>query len=235
MLGFDLHWWETAMLVSLGVAAIAAALVGVATYAVVHLQRQEAKTTAAEFAQYKVDAGVKIAEASEGAAKADERAAQANERAANAEHKAAEANLALEIFKAPRSLTRSQQDRLRDKLELFRGVSIDIFRFGETPEIVRFSTLLVVPLKEAGWSPRDWNSIGGGAATGVLVMTRQGTDNNVLMAASALVTALRDVGIESGPWQAPENWSAAPGGMLNGPPWEPDKSAPIRMIIGTKP
>ena len=41
MLGLDLHWWETAMLVSLSAAAAAAIAVGLATTAVVMLTRQE--------------------------------------------------------------------------------------------------------------------------------------------------------------------------------------------------
>jgi hypothetical protein len=46
MLGLSLHAWEDIMALSLAVAAIAATIVGVSTYAVVQLQRHEARESA---------------------------------------------------------------------------------------------------------------------------------------------------------------------------------------------
>jgi len=82
-------------------------VVGFSTFLVVKLQRQEVKATADAFAQYKIDAGVKIAEASEGAAKANERAA--------------EANLALEKFKAPRSISPQERQFIVSSVGKFAG------------------------------------------------------------------------------------------------------------------
>ena len=163
--------------------------------------------------------------------------ANTNERAAQAEARAAEANLELAKFKAPRSLTGAQQKSLKDALKSFSNISIDVIRYGETPEIVQLSTALVLPLKEAGWNPRDWNVVGGGAATGVLIVTKTGSADTVEKGAVALVTALQAVGIASAKLPVPENWGDwgnAPG-IVTGLPWERDKVAPIRMIIGTKP
>src|SRR5258708_26157937 len=51
MFGFDLDWWNDAMLLSLGAAALAAVALAVSSTIVIKLQKQEA-----------IDAGVKIAE-----------------------------------------------------------------------------------------------------------------------------------------------------------------------------
>lgn len=72
MFGFDLHWWEHAMLYSLGATALAAIAVGVATTVVVMLTRQENRDKSEELAKYQSDADVKIAEARRGAAEANE-------------------------------------------------------------------------------------------------------------------------------------------------------------------
>jgi len=84
MFGLNLHWWETVMVGSLAVAAIAAIAVVVSTRVVIILQREALKDSADQFAQYKVDAGLKIAKATEGAANANASAAKANERAETA-------------------------------------------------------------------------------------------------------------------------------------------------------
>jgi hypothetical protein len=83
MFGLSLHAWENVMVGSLAFAAFAALVVGIATFAVVKLQRQEIAASKDELERYKLDAGQAIAEA--GA-------------------RAAEANLALEKFKAPRQI-----------------------------------------------------------------------------------------------------------------------------------
>lgn len=159
---------------------------------------------------------------------------KANERAAKAEKEAAEAKLALEKFKAPRLLTKLQQDILRDKLKPFSGITIDIIRYGATTEIARLSELIGAPLNEAGWSPRTWNDISGGSATGVLVMTKLNATETIVKASNALIVTLRELSIDCSPWAPPKDWSAVPG-AVSGPSWEADKVAPIRLIIGAKP
>lgn len=161
-------------------------------------------------------------------------AAQANERAAQAEARAAEANLELARFKAPRSLTKAQQNILRDRLKQFAGMSIDILRFGETTEIVHLSDLLAEPLSQAGWSQRSWNVTGAGAVTGVLISVQKGSGENIQSAAANLLAALREVGVASDPFEYPGEWQKAPG-MVMGPPWDSAKIAPIKMLIGSKP
>lgn len=123
MFGLDLHSWETVMLVSLALAALVAGAVGVATTAVVMLQRSEVRAAAEELAQYKVDAGVKIAQALSAAAKAHERAAELERQAAElkreaelAKESAALANKQILEMKRMRRLEKPQADALRPLL-----------------------------------------------------------------------------------------------------------------------
>jgi uncharacterized protein involved in response to NO len=88
VLGLDLHEWESVMVWGLGVAAIAAVVVVVATRVVVLLQRESLQEDEA-----------RIAEAAEGAAKANARASEANERAATAGKAATEASAKAEGFR----------------------------------------------------------------------------------------------------------------------------------------
>lgn len=171
------------------------------------------------------------------AARATEGAAIANERAAQAEAQAADARLALEKFKAPRFITRAQQEILRDRLKPFTGASIDILRFGDSMEIVNFSAQLDAPLTNAGWSPRYWTITAGGAVVGAFVVTKNGSSEITDKAATALVKALREVGIGSEKVPPPDGWGdwTAPPGIAHGPSWVKEQIAPIRMVIGAKP
>jgi hypothetical protein len=130
MLGFDLHWWETAMVTSLWLAAFAAVAVGVATYAVVQLQRAEVRA-----------ANLKVAQAAEAAAKATEHAA--------------EASLALEKFKAPRQLSDEQVARIAEKLKSFQ-VGFDVAILDSDPEVDMIARQIIAALVAAGWKQSDW-------------------------------------------------------------------------------
>ena len=67
MFGLSLHVWENVMVGSLAFAALAAAIVGVATYAVVQLQRVEIEHSNRTIAE----ANARAAEASQKASEAD--------------------------------------------------------------------------------------------------------------------------------------------------------------------
>ena len=123
MFGFALHSWETAMLLSLAIAAVAAVAVGIATAIVVHLQRHEVKAAAEALAQYKAEATVRIAEASAVAAKANERAAELESQTAElkkeaerAKESAAIANRQILEMKRMRRLEKPQAEALRPLL-----------------------------------------------------------------------------------------------------------------------
>ena len=80
MLGLSLHGWENAMVVLLIVAGFAAFAAGVATWAVVRLQRIELTRSEKEFAKYKLDTAKEISEANARAAEANARTAETEER-----------------------------------------------------------------------------------------------------------------------------------------------------------
>lgn len=120
MLGMGLHSWETVMLASLALAAIAAVVGGVATTVVVMLTRTDAAAAADELAKYKIEAGVSTAEASSVAAKAHERAAELERQAAElkkeaetAKESAALANKQILEMKRMRRLEKPQADALK--------------------------------------------------------------------------------------------------------------------------
>jgi hypothetical protein len=181
--------------------------------------------------------------AQENLAGAHERAAAANERAAKAEQHAAEANkkaeeerlarVRIEQRLAPRSLGPAQQRELSERLRPFAGRSLDIFMYGETPEIVSLTMVIKSTVESAGWNVRSWTVTAGGAVTGILVGTRTGSDASAQKAAQALIAALNSEGVSSGPWK--EFSDADTPGMLTGPPWSNNDMAPIRMLLGTKP
>jgi hypothetical protein len=163
--------------------------------------------------------------------------AEAAKAASEANARAAEARLELERLKMPRSLSRAQQDSFRDRLLVFRGTSIDIFRYGDTPEIVFFSNMLFSVLREAGWSLREWNITGSGAVVGILVITKHGADENILRAANELLGTLQASGLDAKEWPADTTWGEFPssGGYIVGPSLDEKTAAPIRILIGAKP
>jgi hypothetical protein len=61
MLGLSLHGWENVMVGSLAFAALFAAIVGISTYCVVQLQREEISASKDDFERYKIDASKEIA------------------------------------------------------------------------------------------------------------------------------------------------------------------------------
>lgn len=130
MLGMSLHTWENLMVASLVSAALAAAFVGVATFAVVRLQRVELAASKDEFERYKLGAGIEIAKAGEGAAKA---------------------NLELERLRAPRTLSVKQQSRMMEKLKVFQGTKFGIVVHAWQDEPATFKSMLLGTLVRSGW------------------------------------------------------------------------------------
>jgi len=119
------------MVWSLGVAAVAAIAVVVATRVVILLQRESLTESAEEFAKYKVNAGLEIAQATA---------------------RAEEAILAQERIKAAvawRRLTKEQHDKL---VSAFKETRLSLFVCSLTgdPEGARFRDDIVKALSDAG-------------------------------------------------------------------------------------
>jgi hypothetical protein len=87
--------------------------------------------------QIREQSGKQIAWLNKEAGDARRDAAKANERAANAERDAAAASLALEKYKAPRTLTPEQRRRIKDKLTKF-GPTPFVLAVDPTPEAITF-------------------------------------------------------------------------------------------------
>jgi hypothetical protein len=213
MLGLSLHGWENAMVVSLIIAGFFALIAGAATWAVVRLQRIEIAESKIEFDKYKLDTGRDIAEA-------------------NA--RALEARLALEKLKAPRSIPSSEIPRLIKLLSGFAGTNAAIYILGEGPEPNAISGVIADLLKKAKWDALSWNWSGVGAATGIVVLFKEGTEGQIGAACDALVAAFISVNLDAVKQQWPGDWDHF-GGMLNGPNPPAPTAAPIRIVIGTKP
>jgi hypothetical protein len=205
-------------------------------------EAESARKEADSFERDIAQANERAAAANERAAKAEQHLGEANERAANAEKQAAKSNeiaererlarLQLEARLAPRSLSPAQRDDLTNRLKPFSGTGLDIFIYGDTSEMLSIGLTLASVATAAGWSVRTWGVSVEMVVTGVVVGTKSGADKGVHAAANALVLALNRNGINTSPGNV---FDLPLPGRLTGPPWDTNKTAPIRMLIGSKP
>jgi hypothetical protein len=135
LLGFDLHSWEQLMLLSLGIAGLAAIAVFVATASVVILQRDENAKTQREFEEYKLEAGAQISQANAqaeqaradaagsmaSAADAQSRAERAREDAAKANERAAQLEKDAEVARKETAQANARIAELNNETERLRG------------------------------------------------------------------------------------------------------------------
>jgi hypothetical protein len=166
-------------------------------------------------------------------------AAKAIERAAVADQHAADANLALERYKAPRAITDADAEIMRKNLEAFSNTRIEIFLTSDISEVINIHTRIIQILHDAHWQPESWNLMGGSmAATGAVVLIKNGSGKRVTDVAQALTASLNLAGVPTNivnppaVWQ--NDWNALPG-LANGPVWNPKGEHPlVRLVIGTK-
>lgn len=123
--------------------------------------------------------------------------AEANERAAKADKKAAEAQLELAKFKAPRTLTDEQRERITGKLKPFLGTTFEVVTYPGEPEPATFSNVIAETLVKAGWVFNPNHSHGHlmGLASGVVVVIGREAGSNAGKAGAALLEALRAEGV----------------------------------------
>lgn len=127
------------MVVFLIVAGLFALVAGVATWAVVHLQRIEIAKSEGDLERYKLATAKEISEA-------------------NA--RAAEARLELEKFKLPRDLSAEQLDRLRALASKFSGITFDTGAASTDPEHLFLLSQIASALKDGGWALVNWQGPG---------------------------------------------------------------------------
>jgi hypothetical protein len=124
MLGFDLPWWNAAMLVSLAVAAAAAVAVVVTTRAVIVLQDQEAKDNAEALERYKAGVAVQVADARKEGIQAGKAAGDALVRAAALEKEAAVLGKEAAALRKEAANARLETERVKAHLA-WRTLSVD--------------------------------------------------------------------------------------------------------------
>ena len=142
MWGMGLDSWNNVLVLSLSIAAAAAIIVGISTFIVIQLQKQEAIDAKDEFDRYKIEAGKQIAGA-------DARAAEANKQAA-------QANLELARLKMPRILNGEQQTRIADKLATFGRKQFDVALLPGDPDASALMPMIEGALAQARWDEIDW-------------------------------------------------------------------------------
>jgi hypothetical protein len=240
-LSHAVDFWNLLMIWGLGLAALAAVFVVIATRIVVTRTGQltdaqnllsDAKDRQAAADSKEKDK--KIADALKQAGESNKAAGEANERAASANEIAERERLArlqLEARLADRALTPAQQAHIASILRAFGPRRKDILIVGNTPEISRITNAIAAALVQAGWTIGNTGSAMGGSAAGVLIATRLGVAQDVVAAADSLSSLLREAGILSD--RIPQYNDDLPAALTG--TWDTKNTAPIRMIVGTKP
>ena len=254
-----LHWWasvmHTAEVSSLVVTAIAAVCLCTSVWLAKKFAHEIHERESVAFAKYKVDAGVLIEDAKKEGVRAGKSAGDAMLRAAELEKEAAlakerttvlekgvadanaradEAQLALERFKAPRTIANAEKPKMIAALTGPSPVKAAVYILGDGPEPNGLGASILDVLVRARWDALRWNWSGVGGIVGVVIFTKAGSSGAVNDAANALLSALRAAHIDSvgQPW--PGDWDKF-GGMLNGPNPPAPTEAPIRIVVGAKP
>jgi hypothetical protein len=159
MLGHDLDWWNTAMLLSLGAGALAAFAIVVTTTAVVRLQALDAADAKIEFDEYKLGVDARVEEAKKEGIEAGKTAGNAVLRAAELEKEAATARLETEKLKAVvawRTISQSDTTALEKVLAANPG-SVNLRWQDGDPEALFLAIQISQVLGKANWQ------VGGGS------------------------------------------------------------------------
>jgi hypothetical protein len=159
--------------------------------------------------------------------------AKANESARQAEARAAEANLELARFKAPRTLSPSQQGMIAARLKPFGNVRVDVIIIGDGQEIIDVGNLIIAAMLQGGWNVHFvGKAVSGPNVSGVLVGTHLNSGQDISNAAGALIASLQDAGIATRPF-VPQFDDTLPMAIVG--EWDAKNVAPIRMLISAKP
>lgn len=134
-LGHNGEFWDFWLIISVVIAAVAAAAIGVTTAGSVISHKREASAAEEELEKYKLSTNLNIKEA---------------------EARALEAQAELAKFKAPRSMTPEQQMRIVGKLAGFKGTRFDMSVLASDPEAAIFLGQVSKTLQLAGWEWVEW-------------------------------------------------------------------------------
>ncbi len=144
--------------------------------------------------------------------RSDEKVAELNERAAEADRKAKEAELALIEFRKPRGITPDQRTSIAEKLKSFAGTQFDTGLSGGSGEQADLLWQLAPAITDAGWSHMPWTFVfqgqqgvtqgtsrpisGAVAASNVEIHLHPETQDRLMPATKALISALKEIGID---------------------------------------
>jgi hypothetical protein len=179
-------------------------------------------------------ANLQIAEAKKQTAALEKDTANARKGIVEANARALEAQAELARFKAPRSISEADKPAIISALSNFAGTKVAIYILGDGPEPNDLGAAISGVLTQSRWVPLSWNWSGAGAAAGVIVLFKPGTEGEFGSACDALVAAFNGARVVTAKEVWPGDWNQF-GGMLNGPNPPAPTEAPIRIVIGTKP
>jgi hypothetical protein len=153
MFGIGLDDWNSILVLSLGIGALMAAVAVVSTFAVIQLQKAEAKDTAAKFELYKLGVEAQVADAKKEGIEAGKTAGNAIVRAAELEKEAANARLETEKLKkvvAWRVIPPEDVSILEKDLVAKPG-SVNLRYTDGDPEALFLAIQISQILNKAGW------------------------------------------------------------------------------------
>jgi hypothetical protein len=131
-------------------------------------------------------------------------------------------------------MTEAQALHFVEEASKYSGTQVDLWVIGDTPEPTGIGQIILKILEASGWKTAAWNWTGGATLAGIAIVVKDASSSNIDQAANALVDSLNAAGVASARSKWGQDWDKFPG-MLNGPPFSADKTAPIRIIIGVKP
>ena len=100
---------------------------------------------------------------------------------------------------APRDFTPEQQAILKQRLDTFGPLRVDILTFGDTKEIADFGRKISDIMVSAGWRPKLWSVFNGASygVSGVPIYVKNDAPKNTDEAAAVLTGVLIEMGISS--------------------------------------
>jgi hypothetical protein len=153
MFGLSLDIWNNIMVFALGIAAVAAIIVGISTFVIIKMQKAEAIASEAAFDEYKFGVAAQVAEAKKEGIEAGKTAGNALVRAAELEKEAASARLETEKLKqvvAWRTLSPSEAAALESNLAAHPG-SVNLRYTDGDPEALFLAIQISDILAKAKW------------------------------------------------------------------------------------
>lgn len=129
--------------------------------------------------------------------------------------------------------TPSSSSPIVASLRKYAGTNAAVFVLDRVAEAPPAAATISTYLNDAGWASQTWTWTGVAGILGVVVLIKEGSDQAINDAASALVEALRTAGFNAAKGDWPADWRRYRG-ALDGPQSPAPTDAPIRIVIGSK-